>query len=395
MELDELKNLVRAGQFGAITLDTSIFEAQGLKLESGLLKQLEQFRDSSTKLIISEIVKEEVLSHLTAKTKDAKREIEKSLKQARDYWKIEEYEIEEIKKQIFGKREDQEIVTERFNQFVEATSLEVIEAQNYLIVSDLIQKYFRSEPPFSETGKKKNEFPDAIALISLEAWANKNETKVIVVTSDNDWKNFCKSSEKLCASDDFAGALGLFQIQGADDICRCLSEKYKSGNLENVKEAISDALKSEIDNFNTYDFDIYALSSFDYEEEITEIEVNEFQIKLLESPNIIFRPVNFDDDSLTVELRLSIDVNVECNFLFSVYDSFYKEDVGMGTKTVKTQADLEAEGLITFVGITFVGDLSEIVAEAEVDNVEIEIATPASIEFGFVDPDRGDGDDDY
>ena len=144
MELDELKNLVRAGQFGAITLDTSIFEAQGLKLESGLLKQLEQFRDSSTKLIISEIVKEEVLSHLTAKTKDAKREIEKSLKQARDYWKIEEYEIEEIKKQIFGKREAQEIVTERFNQFVEATSLEVIEAQNYLIVSDLIQKYFRS-----------------------------------------------------------------------------------------------------------------------------------------------------------------------------------------------------------------------------------------------------------
>jgi predicted nucleic acid-binding protein len=136
MELDELKNLVRAGQFGAITLDTSIFDAQGLKLESGLLKQLEQFRDSSTKLIISEIVKEEVLSHLTKKTKDAKREIEKSLKQARDYWKIEEYEIEEIKKQVFGKREVQEIVTEGFNQFVEATSLEVIEAQNYLIVSD-------------------------------------------------------------------------------------------------------------------------------------------------------------------------------------------------------------------------------------------------------------------
>ncbi len=94
MELDELKKLVRTGQFGAITLDTSIFDAQGLKLESGLLKQLEQFRYSSTKLIISEIVKEEILSHLTAKTKEAKREIEKSLRQARDYWQIEEHEIE-------------------------------------------------------------------------------------------------------------------------------------------------------------------------------------------------------------------------------------------------------------------------------------------------------------
>lgn len=387
MELDELKNLVRTGQFGAITLDTSVFDAQGLKLESGLLKQLEQFRYSSTKLIISEIVKQEVLSHITEKTKDAKREIEKSLRQARDYWQIEEHEIEEIKKQVFGEREVQEIVNERFNQFVESTSLEIVEAQSYLIVSDLIQKYFQSEPPFSETGKKKNEFPDAIALISLEAWANKNQTKVIVVTFDNDWKSFCKSSEKLCSSDDFAGALGLFQLQDADDICKYLSEKYESGDLESVKRAIFDALEDQI-----YDFDLYpeAESSYSYEEEITELKVNEFQFKLLELPNIIFRPVNFDDDSLTVESRLSVDVNVECSFLFSVYDSLDKEDVGIGGNTVNTQADLEVEVLITFIG-----DLSKIGAEVEIDDVEIEIKAPASIDFGFVEPDWGDGDDDY
>ena len=58
MDLNQLKNLVRGGQFRAITLDTSIFYAQGLRLESGLLKQLEQFRDSSTRLILSEVVKE-------------------------------------------------------------------------------------------------------------------------------------------------------------------------------------------------------------------------------------------------------------------------------------------------------------------------------------------------
>jgi hypothetical protein len=348
---------------------------------------LEQFRDGSTKLIISEIVKEEVLSHLAEKTKDAKREIEKSLKQARDYWQVEEHKIEEVKKLVFGGREIQEIVTERFNQFLETTSLEIIEAQDYLIVSELIQKYFRSEPPFSESGKKKNEFPDAIALISLEAWANKNKTKVIVVTSDNDWKSFCKSSEQLCASDDFAEALGLFQLQDADDVCRYLSGKYKLGHLENVEEAIFDALQYEI-----FDLDIYpeAESSYRYEEEIEEIKVNRFQFQLLEFPNIIFRPVNFDDHSLTVESRLSVDVNVECNFSFYAYDSLDKEDVGMGTSTVNTQADLEIEILITFVG-----DLNKIGAEVEVENVEIEIKAPASINFGFVEPDWGDGDDEY
>ncbi len=388
MELDELKRLVRSGQFGAITLDTSIFEAQGLKLESGLLKQLEQFRDSSTRLIISEIVKEEVLSHLTEKAKDARRDVEKSLKQAKDYWQVEEGKIEDIKKSVFSGREAQEIATERFARFMESTSLEIVEAQDYLIVSELIQKYFRAEPPFSETGKKKNEFPDAIALISLETWASKNKTNIIVVTSDNAWKNFCKSSERLCANDDLAIALGLFQLQDADDVCRYLSEKYELGVLENVKEAISNALECIYD----FDFDTYleAESSYSYEEEITEIEVSGFKFKLLESPNIIFRPVNFDDDSLTVESRLSVNVNVECSFSFSVYDSIDKDDVGIGGNTVNTQADLEVEILITFVG-----DFNKVGAEVEVDDVEIEIKPPASINFGFVDPDWGDEDYDH
>jgi len=389
MELDELKNLVRDGAFGAITLDTSIFENQGLKLESGLLKQLEQFRDSSTSLILSEIVKEEVLSHLTEKTKGAKREIEKSLKQARDCWQIEEHEIEKIKEQVFGKREVQEIVTERFNQFAKATYLEVVEAQNHLIVSDLIQRYFRSEPPFSEKGKKKNEFPDAIALISLEAWANKNRTRVIVVTSDNDWKNFCESSDNLYISDDLAEALGLFQLQDADDICKYLSEKYEFGELENVKEAIVNVLESEIYNSDIYG-SIYAESHYRYEEEITEIKVNEFQFESIELLDTIFRPINFNDDRLTVESKLSVNVDIECSFSFFIYDSFDREDMQMGSNTVNTQADLDIKVLITFVG-----DLNRIGAEVEVDNVEIETKVSDSINFGFIGPDWEYRDNDY
>ena len=96
-----LRSLSEAGQFGAISLDTSIFDSQGLKLESGLLKQLEQFRHSSTQLIISEVVKEEVLSHLTKKIKEAQSNIDKSLKDAKDYLQVEDSDIENIKKLSF------------------------------------------------------------------------------------------------------------------------------------------------------------------------------------------------------------------------------------------------------------------------------------------------------
>jgi len=382
MELNELKELVRMGEFGAISLDTSIFEAQGLKLESGLLKQLDQFLDSSTKLIISEVVKEEVLSHLTKKTKDAQRDIDKSLKDAKDYWQVEDSDIEDIKNSVFGGREAQKVASERFSQFIEATSLEIIEAQDYLIVSELIQKYFRSQPPFSENGKKKNEFPDAIALISLETWANKNQTKIIVVTSDNDWKNFCKGSERLYYSDDLAGVLGLFQ--NADDLCRHLSQQYENGVLEDVKQAVFNALDDKI-----CEMDIYpeASSSFNYEQEVTQINVTGFEFELLESPNIIFRPVNFDDNSLIVESKLRVDVNVECSFSFYVYDHIDKDDVGIGGCSVNTQENLEVEVLITFVG-----DFNRVGAQVEVDEVEVEMKTPVCIDLGDIAPDWGDED---
>ena len=285
MELDELKNSVRAGEFGAITLDTSIFDAQGLRLESGLLKQLEQFHDSSTKLILSEIVKEETLSHLMTKARDAQREIKKALKQAKEHWRIEDQDIEKIKEIIFGENEAQEVVFGRFNQFAELASLEIVEAQNHVMVGDLIQKYFKARPPFSETGKKKNEFPDAIALMSLETWASKNQTKIIVVTSDNDWKSFCQGSERLIAVDDFAGALGLFQLQDADDICKYLSEKYEKGELEDVEEAISNALEYQMSDLEIYP---EVTSSYMYEQDSTEVTLNGFEFKLFETHNLIF-----------------------------------------------------------------------------------------------------------
>ncbi|MEH2404862.1 PIN domain-containing protein [Nostoc sp.] len=385
MDLDELKNIVRSGQFRAITLDTSIFDAQGLRLESGLLKQLEQFRDSSTRLILSEVVKEEILSHLIEKARDAQKEIEKSLKQAKEHWRVEDQKIEVIKKTIFGEHKAQEIASERFSQFVEVTSLEIVEAQDYVMIGDLIQKYFQAKPPFSETGKKKNEFPDAIALMSLETWANKNRTRIIVVTSDNDWKNFCKGSERLLAIDDFAGALGLFQLQDADDICRYLSERYEKCELEDVKEVISNALEYRI---SALDISPEADSAYIYEHESTEITFNEFEFRFLESPNLIFRPVKFDDESLVVESKLSVDVNVECSFSFSVYDSIDRDDVSMGTSSASIQTNLDVNILVSFIG-----DLDKVGAEVEVEDVEIEITMP-DVDFGMIEPDWMD-DEDY
>ncbi len=54
-------------EYGAITVDTSIFDQKGLLLESGLLNALVQFNNKPAKLVLSEIVIREVNAHLIKK----------------------------------------------------------------------------------------------------------------------------------------------------------------------------------------------------------------------------------------------------------------------------------------------------------------------------------------
>lgn len=83
-----------------------------------------------------------------------------------------------------------EISAKRINRFIEKTGALELECGEFISVSSLLQKYFHNEPPFAETGKKKNEFPDAIVLMATEEWAKINDVKVLAVSKDNDWNRY-------------------------------------------------------------------------------------------------------------------------------------------------------------------------------------------------------------
>jgi hypothetical protein len=56
----------------------------------------------------------------------------------------------------------------------------------------VVDMYFKLKAPFEE--KKRAEFPDAIALVSLERWAELNKLKILVVSYDSGWEEYCASS---------------------------------------------------------------------------------------------------------------------------------------------------------------------------------------------------------
>ena len=143
--------------YGAITIDTSIFEQQGLNLESGLLKTLDQFNGKPSSLILSEIVTREVSSHLEKKTSEARGQVQKALRASKMHLTLDEDKINKAAKLLIPNKDDKEAAKARLEVFINNTGTEIVLASGYVELDDLIRKYFQSLPPFAESGKKKNE----------------------------------------------------------------------------------------------------------------------------------------------------------------------------------------------------------------------------------------------
>lgn len=111
-----------------------------------------------------------------------------------------------------------------------------------------MEMYFSTEPPF-ETGKdKKNEFPDAIALLALEGWAEKNKINIIAVSQDKGWKNYSEGSDRITLISSLAEALEKFQPHNkvASIIFQIREDSLLDGE-NHVLEEIEQAIISSID----------------------------------------------------------------------------------------------------------------------------------------------------
>ena len=169
-------------RYSALTIDTSIFIKNGLKLNKGLLAQLHQFKDNPINLILSDIVYRELKSHLDKKEKETKSKIESALNDASNYLNCCIDDIEEIKSLIKLNYEAESISELMLEEFIRKCGIELVKGEEYCEIKSLIDMYFQNLAPFKESGNKKSEFPDAIALLSLQYWVKENNNNLFAVS---------------------------------------------------------------------------------------------------------------------------------------------------------------------------------------------------------------------
>jgi hypothetical protein len=340
---------------------------------------MRQFKESPVQVIQTDIVHNEAIKHIGQEISRARSSIEQALRSANKQLKVKSSDIDKAKVLLSKDGTDYELAESHLDKYYEFIGAEKIKSGEYADLSELVDMYFNTEAPF-ETGKdKKNEFPDAIALLAIESWAEQNDLNIIAVSQDNGWKDFSAKSNRVTLVSSLAEALEKFQPHNkVSSIIGKIREDAILDSDNNVIEKIEEAIINSLDGIDIY---VEADSSmfFDYDDVSASFISHDFDV---DNEGLIkIRIVRIEDESIVLKLGSTVEVNVEANFDFSVRDSIDRDYVRMGSNICKT-----VENFHTDILLTMSGDFSQDIEDIEVVDIEV-VETLKEVNFGEVEPD--------
>ena len=373
---EELKKLLANGGITAISIDTSIFDQKQLNLNSAAMQATARLKPLSFDYMLSSTVAKEVENHLENAAQVALQKAKKEVGKALFAFDTEKPTRNEILDQITGGKSASEIAKERWDKYLAESGCKVIDDHSLVDTSTLFDAYFSGEPPFG-TGRKKDEFPDALALNALECAAVERGAGILVVSKDGDWRAYCEKSENLYIVPEIEKALAL--IRNAPPVLKMAVHTWLVEEGDGSDDVFSN-LALRVENL---EFSASAYPSFGEAEVFTWAgELQSIDWPPEDEINVIDFEDREEDQAarLVLSMPLGLVVRVMVELDFSVWDGIDKESVSMGGRCIEVDEGMRVRATIT-VDIYGIGtdDQEIIYLDSEIDDPKHEI------ELGEVD----------
>ncbi|MDF1835009.1 MAG: PIN domain-containing protein, partial [Alteraurantiacibacter sp. bin_em_oilr2.035] len=271
--------------------------------------------------------------------------------------------------------------------FIEGTGAEVVPA-NLATVDGLLKAYFEPTVPFEASGDKKSEYPDAIALMSLEQWARSSGRTILAASPDKGWKAFADKSDHITVEGDLGGALEIVQDDTDAAVAKVngLLRRMTDGELGELMSSISDNLS---DALLVWDFEIEASSYLRYEVDAHGLKVEQFNF-VEQGEGFAVTIVRLEAEETAVQVDVEITATAAADFSLYAWDSIDREEIGLGTTSASSEEKFPGSILITFLG-----PLAGPPEKLDIDDVEV-VEGLGSVNMGEIEMNYGDDDaDDY
>jgi hypothetical protein len=316
----ETQALVDDGRICGVTLDTTEFHHFGYHFEAKGLAALGQFNGTDISVLFSEVVINEVQSHIRDQLVETAEKARSGINQFLKEWRSD-HELAAIIAQLGLEADPIARAKELTDDFVQKIGAELVAVDNGTFqIRELHDRYFSAQAPFSKSADKKNEFPDAMALLSLQGWAQQQEGMLLAVSSDGDWARFAEESPHLVVVPKIGPALNLFNRHDGVFAAR-LAANLRAGTAMSLHASV----ESELEHFIEI-FDIEAQAPYYYEAEPGESRIVGWSIK----DDKPFDVLTSDEDTVTVSFIVSVEAEFHAYFTFSVHDSIDRDYVTIG-----------------------------------------------------------------
>lgn len=364
---------------GGFALDTSIIRASGYRFNAAPLAVLAAQLPAWVRLYLPDVVVNEVLrqqvdgamSHLEA-AKSAVRSLE------RNGLRLEPA-VAALDKA--GSAADLGgLFRDRIARFVRSHRGEVV-AMGDLQAQKLFERYFAGTAPFGRSKERKSEFPDAAALLMLEATAKRQRTAIIAVSADKAWGEFADASKHL------------YCVPTLDDLTRLfVSDAPAARAIEaRLRALLADAssplvaeLKRRLDlciGDLGWTADAHSGVSARLEPSVEQVGVRSFEADT-DSLRLWMSPDDSGQCIAEVDLRVLADFVVIAEFY--LWDSIDRDEVYGGSASKNVQEDVTVTAFVTLSGELTDGDPGGWDVDVELADVGMEIEA-GEMEIDFRD----------
>ncbi|WP_444924457.1 PIN domain-containing protein [Microbulbifer sp. DLAB2-AF] len=273
-----------------VFVDTSMYESKNYQFHQHALGRFKGLcSEQNLYLLMSPVIDGEITSHLAEKAHEAAKhvkEFKKTIKVLRNLPDLKHHGIfEEL-----TKSDTEKLLLEKYAEFKDEAVHEWVDI-DLAKPSVVTEHYFKKTPPFS--GKKKDEFPDALMLISLLEWAKQKNARVYILSKDGDMDSFCNTSDGwLEAVSDLDGFINL--VINNDEELKDLA-KFANDRFGECLDEITRSLEESINDLE------YSTSGYDIDDEVT--DVNAYDLEIVDT-NIIKADREYAEFSLTVKFAV-------------------------------------------------------------------------------------------
>ena len=284
-----------------VFIDTSAYENKNYQFGQHILGRLQELiEQEKIHLLVTDVTKSEIESHLKKKSVEAASKIKHITKDAMFLRNTPELDCYGIFTKVSGD-EIYDLVHKKFLEFLEGRCVEIISVSS-VDPNVVFNAYFHNLPPFDKESKK-HEFPDAFALEAVKQISLRRGHAVYIVSSDGDMKSFCANESSFIHLESVDDLIDLIvrsdkayeePTKFADEVFELLQEKIKALALQALQDG-------EFNYENTEPFD----------DVISSIDIDSLTIKKKTLQNV---------DAEWAEYSVEFEVTVIANYQFSDYD---------------------------------------------------------------------------